>query len=198
MLYKKDIRNQFLMLRKALSQEELEKRVLAAHYLLFSRLMIHRYTTIHLFLPIKKNNEFDTWQIITTLRKDFQADIFTSKCIDNENLLHCKLENSTKLNLNQWGIEEPIDSSNGLSSEMFFNEKHEHDILILLPLLGFDKIGNRVGYGRGYYDRFLRYKTKKTKLVGLSLYEAIDRIEDTNEYDIKMDYCITPTKVWAW
>ncbi|WP_431293282.1 5-formyltetrahydrofolate cyclo-ligase [Pedobacter sp. P26] len=71
---------------------------------------------------------------------------------------------------------------------------HEGEIdMVVIPLLAFDKQGYRVGYGKGFYDRFLR--DINAQKIGLSLHPAIEKIDDVNEYDIKLDFCITPTEI---
>ncbi len=193
---KAEIRKLYKEKRKSLTEENCANFNKKIHDLVFSRLAIHRYSPIHLFLPILRNNEPDTRLIINTLRKDFAPDIYISKSIENGEMLHVKYEASTVLETNTWGIEEPKDLSLSLSSEAFFEKYKTEDILIFVPLLAFDKKGNRVGYGKGYYDRFLQYATKDTAIVGLSLFEPFDLIEDADAFDIKMHFCITPERVW--
>lgn len=195
---KKEIRTHFKGLRNALKSEEIEKLSQRIHDLLFSRLMMHRYSPIHLYIPIKRNNEVDSLLILNTLRKDFAPDIYISKSLENGELFHVKFLATTQLETNQWGIEEPKDLESELSSEAFFKQYKNEDILIFVPLLAFDKKGNRVGYGKGYYDRFLQHATKDTTIVGLSLFEPIDLIEDADSFDVKMNFCVTPERVWAW
>lgn len=184
--------------RTQLSKIELNLKSLIIHDLLFSRLMMHRYSPIHIFLPIKIKNEPDTELIISTLRKDFASDIFICKSLENGELAHVKYDTSTILKINQWGIDEPKELSHSLNSESFFEKFKNDDILVFVPLLAFDKKGNRVGYGKGYYDRFLQYATKDTLIVGLSLFEPIDLLEDVETFDVKMNFCITPDRVWSW
>ena len=69
--------------------------------------------------------------------------------------------------------------------------------LVLIPLLCFDKKGYRVGYGKGYYDRFLAECRPDVMKIGLSIFEPVDEISDVDEFDVKMDYCITPNKIWS-
>jgi 5-formyltetrahydrofolate cyclo-ligase len=67
-----------------------------------------------------------------------------------------------------------------------------------MPLLIFDKQGNRVGYGKGFYDRFLQKCSPNALKVGICLEKPIEQIEDLNEFDVKMDVCITPFGVWRF
>lgn len=195
---KKEIRKHFKELRLALNLDETKKMSLRIHDLLFSRLMMHRYSPIHLYLPIKGNNEVNSLLILDTLLKDFSPDIYISKSLENGELLHTHLLPATLLQTNKWGIDEPADLKDALSSERFFDTFKNEDILVLVPLLAFDKNGNRVGYGKGYYDRFLKFATKDTTIVGISLFEPVEFIEDSEDFDIKMNYCITPERVWSW
>ena len=82
--------------------------------------------------------------------------------------------------------------------EAFFEKYKTEDILIFVPLLAFDKFGNRVGYGKGFYDVFLSECRPDTLKIGFSFFEAEVEIEDVFEKDIKLDYCITPKAVYKF
>ena len=70
--------------------------------------------------------------------------------------------------------------------------------MVLVPLLAFDRLGHRVGYGKGFYDRFLASCRPGTTKIGLSL-EAIGRqVGDVHEGDVVLDYVITPSEVIAF
>ena len=70
--------------------------------------------------------------------------------------------------------------------------------MVLVPLLVFDLSGYRVGYGKGYYDRFLEKCREDCLLVGLSYFEPIENISDTHEFDIPLTLGITPTSVYEF
>ncbi|OLY92916.1 5-formyltetrahydrofolate cyclo-ligase [Cnuella takakiae] len=70
--------------------------------------------------------------------------------------------------------------------------------LVLVPLLAYDLQGNRAGYGKGYYDRFLAACRPDCLKVGLSYFEPVSLLEDTHEFDIPLDLCITPSKVYVF
>ena len=65
--------------------------------------------------------------------------------------------------------------------------------MVLVPLLCFDRSGHRVGYGKGYYDRFLRKCRADCKKIGLSMFDPVDEITDAGESDVRLDLVITPT-----
>lgn len=68
--------------------------------------------------------------------------------------------------------------------------------VVLLPLLVFDQKGNRVGYGKGFYDRFLAKCRPDVLRIGLSYLPPITQIEDVTEFDIPLDYCATPDRLY--
>jgi 5-formyltetrahydrofolate cyclo-ligase len=70
--------------------------------------------------------------------------------------------------------------------------------IIFVPLLTFDKKGIRVGYGKGFYDRFLTACRKDCLKIGFSYFEPFDSIDDTHEFDLPLDLCVTPTTVYAF
>jgi 5-formyltetrahydrofolate cyclo-ligase len=70
--------------------------------------------------------------------------------------------------------------------------------LVLVPLLAFDARGQRAGYGKGYYDRYLSQCRPDCLKVGVSYFEAVPLLEDASEFDIPLDICITPHKVYVF
>lgn len=90
---------------------------------------------------------------------------------------------------NKFGIDEPV---NCLT---IFPEEID---LVLVPLLTFDVNGHRVGFGKGYYDRFLKECRDDVVKIGFSFFEAEKKIEGTNKYDVKLDYCITLEKIYSF
>jgi 5-formyltetrahydrofolate cyclo-ligase len=70
--------------------------------------------------------------------------------------------------------------------------------MVLVPMLAFDDRGNRVGFGKGYYDRYLSRCRQDCIKVGLSYFEAVDSINDANEFDVPLNFCITPQKVYVF
>jgi len=70
--------------------------------------------------------------------------------------------------------------------------------LALIPLLAFDQHGYRVGYGKGYYDKFLSQCREDVVKIGLSFFEPVDNIDDINQFDISLNYCVTPQQVYEF
>ena len=188
---KQDIRKEFLKKRKALTEIEVDAFSKQIHDWFFRSIPVHAYATIHTFLPIKRNNEIDTYLIINTLQKHFVTDIVIPRSHEDGTMSHYLLTKDTVLEENYWGISEPSSVGSLHSSVLNID-------LVLIPLLCFDKKGYRVGYGKGYYDRFLAECPPNILKIGLSVFEPINEIIDVTEFDIKMDYCITPNKIWSF
>ena len=100
-------------------------------------------------------------------------------------MVHYHFDEGVELIQNDYGIDEPKEGT----------EVSEEEIdVILVPLLAFDKRGYRVGFGKGYYDRFLPRCRSNVIKIGLSFFEPIDEINDISGFDIPLNFCITPQK----
>ena len=92
--------------------------------------------------------EVDTTKLITKALKD-QKTVVVPKIKDRYNMEFYKIESEEELNaINQFGINEPL----GEESSMI--DKEQIDVMII-PGICFDKSKNRVGFGKGYYDKYL-------------------------------------------
>lgn len=148
-------------------------------------------TTVHIYLPIKTKNEIDTFPIIRFLKlikPEIRLVIPRSnfKTFEMQNILY---DGSTVLSENNFGIMEPVNGT-----IVPYNEID----MVICPLLTFDKMGYRVGYGKGFYDRFLIQCRADVVKFGLSYFEPIDIIEDIDSHDVKLNYAISPSKLWKF
>ena len=69
---------------------------------------------------------------------------------------------------------------------------------MFVPLLAYDKLGNRVGYGKVFYDQFLSECSPETLKIGLSFFEPEEQINDVFENDIQLDYCVSPHTIFKF
>ena len=150
-------------------------------------LPIWNFDYYHLFLPITDKKEIDTSFLLSILQGRDKHVILPK--MKGDDLIHFLLTDNTTLKTNQWNVPEPVDGIVVESSKI--------DV-VFVPLLAFDKKGNRVGYGKGFYDRFLQQCKKDVVKIGLSLFDAEEEIEDVLENDIPLDYCITPNKIYEF
>ena len=185
---KKELRTAYKKLRQQLAENDVEEQSLAiANKLL--ELPIWEYTYFHIFLPIAEQNEINT-EFILHLLSGKDKEILVSKSnFESRNMTHFLLTDNTKIRKNDYGIPEPV---NGIEvpSKMI-------DV-VFVPLLAFDVFGNRVGYGKGFYDKFLSECKPETIKIGLSFFPAVDAVHDVFESDVKLDYCVTPDEVYAF
>ena len=91
--------------------------------------------------------------------------------------------------INEWGIKEPL-------SDIYI-EPEKIDTVIV-PLICFDKLGHRIGFGKGYYDRCLERCSKEVKTIGLSYFEPVDKITNIEITDIALDIVITPKNTYRF
>ncbi|NJB82329.1 5-formyltetrahydrofolate cyclo-ligase [Wenyingzhuangia aestuarii] len=187
-MIKNELRKKYKLLRASLSEEDITAKSMAiANQLL--KLDVWDKIYYHLFLSIANQKEIDTEQILHVLFAR-NKEVVVSKSDFKENTLsHFLLTENTKLVVNTYGIPEP---TNGLPvPENRIN-------VVFVPLLAFDVKGNRVGYGKGFYDDFLSKCNPDVLKIGLSFYEAESEITDAYEGDIPLDYCVTPTKIYQF
>ncbi len=143
---------------------------------------------IHVFLSIERLKEVDTFPLLDDLLGRGYL-LYTSILDPNEgSLKHVKLENLEELLIDDWGIpipkkveEVPIDAIQ----------------LVMVPLLAYDQKGNRLGYGKGYYDGFLSALNQGVLKVGVSFFDPVPQI-DAEWHDIPLDYCITPQEMFLF
>jgi 5-formyltetrahydrofolate cyclo-ligase len=190
-MLKSELRKIYLEKRKALEPEEVKEKSLRIAERFFQNFDLSKINYLHGFLPIERFNEIDTRLIfhrvwfeaahIETLvpRINFERD-------ELENLIFTPV---TELIQNAWMIHEPA------HNELVESEKID---LVLVPLLAFDREGFRVGYGKGYYDKLLGNCRADCLKIGLSHFPSEENIEDKHEFDVKLDFCLTPDELFKF
>ena len=144
---------------------------------------------IHCFLPIESKDEINTALIIQYCWENNIHVVVPVSNFDDGTLKTAEFKPHTKTKLTKHNIPEPIDP---------VWTKSDAIDLVITPLLAFDLKGYRVGYGKGFYDRFFASLPKETKKVGISLFEPCEAIEDVNEHDIPLTHCVTPNKIFTF
>lgn len=184
-MHKKELRKKYKTLRQTLSEKEIEDKSLAiANQLIQMKIWDKLY--YHLFLTIAEQKEIDTEFILQVLAgKD--KEIVISKCeFSTLGMIHYLLTDNTKIKKNSYNVPEPIDGIEVPDAKI--------DV-VFVPLLAYDKAGNRVGYGKGFYDNFLSKCKPETIKIGLSFFPPEEIINGISENDVKLDYCVTPEMV---
>jgi len=187
-MHKKELRSKYKSLRASLSDNEIEEKSLAIANKLLA-LPIWEKTYFHIFLPIIEQKEVDTEVVLHLLAGKDKEIIVSKSDFESRKMTHFLLTDATKIKINDYNIPEPIDGIEIPTSKIE---------VVFVPLLAFDKKGNRVGYGKGFYDRFLSECNPETIKIGLSFFDAEELIEDVFENDVKLDYCVTPNTVFSF
>lgn len=185
---KSELRKKYKILRQQLTKDDIDDKSLSIANLVL-QLDIWQHSFYHIFLPIEVQKEVNTEYILNILAGKDKNIIISKSNFEDFSMSHFLLTDNTKLQRNEYGIPEPVDGIPIPSQQL--------DV-IFVPLLAFDKNGNRIGYGKGFYDRFLAECKPETIKVGLSFFEAdIEEFEASTD-DIKLDYCVTPQKLFRF
>ncbi|TDL99834.1 MAG: 5-formyltetrahydrofolate cyclo-ligase [Flavobacteriaceae bacterium] len=180
---KSALRSLYKEKRKALSNQAfLEKNQLLLQKIL-NEPFVENCQNFHVFLPIKAQKEVDTSLLIEKLWEKGKTVVVPKTDFSTHQMHSSLLFNFDELEVNEKGIPEP---KNILP---FAEDKID---LVFVPLLAADIWGNRVGYGGGFYDRFLAKLNPNCQKVGLSLFEPISEKIATEETDISLDAIIYP------
>lgn len=183
---KADIRNYYKNLRLELSKEQIETMSLEiANRLLEVPIWSGLY--FHVFLPIRSKNEVDTEFILALLQGKDKEIVLSRSDFSTGQMHHVLLTDATRISVNAWGIPEPLD---GIEVPLTKID------VVIVPLLAFDRSGQRIGYGKGFYDRFLSECRPGTVKVGVSFYEASESWTDVAPTDIGLDFCVTPRQLY--
>jgi 5-formyltetrahydrofolate cyclo-ligase len=189
-MLKKEARQRFRSARKALTpaqKEKLDDLLLIQ----FQKLMLPPLQAVLSFYPIDEKYEVNTF-ILTRFLEFRNPGLLV--CYPRTELFQNTMQavvtgKQTEFVLNPYGIPEP-DGTEVLDAA-------ELDV-VLVPLLGFDGRGARVGYGKGFYDRYLQHCRPDCLKIGFCYFEAVDQIDDANEFDVPLNYCITPQKIYVF
>lgn len=177
---KSELRKYYLSLRLGMTEEEVLKKSLLIAGHLFSWALYQNAKTLHTYVSSRSKREIDTFHVIDNALQAGKR-VAVPKMMAGSRLKHCSLPSIDSLRTNQWDIPEPVDTPEIDTSEID---------LILVPMAVTDLRCNRIGYGKGYYDRFLG-ETAAVK-VGLILDSQIHtHILPVEEHDIPMDFVIS-------
>jgi 5-formyltetrahydrofolate cyclo-ligase len=184
-MLKKELRQKYKVLRQNLTTNDIENLSLAiANEIL--KLPIWEKTYFHIFLPITEHKEVDTEYILHVLSGKDKEIVVSKSDFKTKDMTHFLLTDNTRIQKNEYNIPEPVDGLEVPATKI--------DV-VFVPLLAFDKKGHRVGYGKGFYDKFLSECKPETIKIGLSFFEPEELISDVFEDDVTLNYCVTPNGI---
>ena len=185
---KAELRKKYKNLRNSLTESDADDLSLTlANQVL--KLDIWTFSFYHIFLSIEEQKEVNTDYILNILSGKDKNILISKSDFKTGDMTHFLLTDNTAIKKNKYNIPEPVDGIEILDNKI--------DV-VFIPLLAFDKTGNRIGYGKGFYDRFLANCKAETIKIGLSFFETENEIKDIFEGDIKLDYCVTPEQVYKF
>ena len=177
---KSKIRSKILKLRKNNSNKDL--KINSDKFLFFLNTNKHNLKNLGGYYP--SNFEIDDLEILRLLeKKNFKILLPIIK--KNNQMDFFKWSNNEPLKINKYGIPEPV------TSKIFYPD------ILLVPLVGYDNSLNRLGYGGGFYDRYIEKIEKIKKVIKIGLAFSYQKLKSVpiNQYDKKLDFIITEKEI---
>ncbi len=177
MLSKEKVRRKFILLRK--------KKYFSVEKNFFKPLikLINRQKKKNLSLYYPSNYEVDTLKLFTILKD--RSDISTALPV---------ISGSRKMNFVKWKLSDPLEVNKYGFLEPVRKKATIYPDLFVIPLVAYDRYHNRLGYGKGYYDRFLEdYLKKKRNIITIGLAFSFQKYKKipTSNHDVKLNYILT-------
>jgi 5-formyltetrahydrofolate cyclo-ligase len=181
---KRSLRQQILTRRRALSREEWRESSLMAQRQLMSLEAFRQAGCVALYAPA--HNETDTSDILAAAFEAGKRVLYPAVCGDR--MVLRQVLGVSCLSTGCFGILEPRPTGSDHLAD-------EPD-LIVVPGVVFDCAGHRIGYGKGYYDRFLQHPDRNAHLVGLCHdFQLIEGAIPAEQHDIRMEILVTDRRI---
>lgn len=189
---KDELREHYRQLRQQLAEVELQRRSEQVCRYFFELMPLEHIGVLHTYMPILAQRELDPSPILKKLRQDYpHIRLVVSRTLwEQRQMEHVFWEKDVVLQENKWGIPEPL---NGQACPA------ENIDAVLVPLLAFDRLGHRLGYGAGFYDRFLVSCAPHALRIGLSLFPPLEEpVPGIFSTDVPLTHCLTPQRVFVF
>jgi 5-formyltetrahydrofolate cyclo-ligase len=183
---KTELRATYKKIRLSLSIEERKALSASICSRLIDSSVLDGARVVHVFLPIERHGEIDTRPLVEYLWEKGVKVVISVSHFDTGQMSHYLYTPTTRLSLSSFSIPEPARVAD-------LTKVDEKDIdVVITPLLCCDNRGVRVGYGRGFYDRFFAVCRRDVKRVGLSFFPLINGVvEDSRTDDIPLTHLCT-------
>ncbi|MFO7845732.1 MAG: 5-formyltetrahydrofolate cyclo-ligase [Balneolaceae bacterium] len=181
---KKQIRNHNLEIRSSLTSREYMEASADIHKLLTTTDAFAGATIIHTYASMEKNREVNTFPLMNAILRAGKK-LVVPKINTDGTLNHQVIHSTGQLKLNSWGVPEPADGKPLDPAKIQ---------LIIVPMVASDYLKNRIGYGKGFYDRFL--KGLNAQRVGLCFsFNLSWSTLPAESFDQKMDFIVTEKQI---
>ncbi len=181
---KKKLRQQLLDQRTAIDAVDFEERSDKIIKTLLDQQKLSTAHTVHCYVSMNERREVNTHGLIKKMLAIGKDVIVPVTHFDEGTLSHIRLHSFDALKKNKWGVLEPV------GGEEVPPQKLD---LVIVPMVGGDTQCNRIGYGKGFYDRFL--KDVSCPKIGLVFEQNIIPEIPVEEFDISLDVIITEQRV---
>lgn len=178
---KKELREKVLDLRQQIAEDDWAQKTNSIADKFLQTDFYHNSNTIHTYISMNQRKEVGTDELIQNFFESEKEVVVPVTDFSDTSLKHIRLHSFGDLIVNKWGIREPEEAEEAVDPK-------ELD-LIIIPMAAADKSGNRLGYGKGFYDRFLA--NTKAKKVGLVFHQFLFDDIPVEEFDEKLDMIIT-------
>jgi 5-formyltetrahydrofolate cyclo-ligase len=191
MMTKAELRRAVLARQRSLTTDERIQRSQRICERFFADTDLELVQYLHCFISIDKFNEIDTTPIFQRLWAEFPAVTTVVPRVDiaSGEMRHLNFTRDTELVQNVWKIHEPTHNE--------FVGTDQID-MVLVPSLCVDERGHRVGYGKGFYDRFLGKCRPDCLKIALNYFPPVEVISDVGPHDVTVDRCVTPDKTYSF
>jgi 5-formyltetrahydrofolate cyclo-ligase len=187
---KKELRDWLRKRRQSLSEAEWQERNDGLLALLHAEILSIAPKYIHFFLPLAHHKEPDIRPLIPLLPHTIQW-MIPAIHPASKSMSHYFYHPDMPMLPNAYGISEPDDTATEANPALVD--------LVLVPMLGFDLQGQRIGFGGGYYDRFLSTSCNpQAKKIGLSLLPPVVGLSFAESHDVPLDAVVTPYQVYRF
>ncbi len=184
---KTELREKYLRRRQEFSLREVENSSKRIFENFRDRFPVEAGDKVHLFLSTAKFNEVQTGLFREYFREK-GVRIFVPKIVDGA-MISVEINDASEMKISKWGIEEPVSNLNAGITDYRY---------VITPLLYCDPAGNRVGYGKGYYDGFFSEIDSDCQKIGVSFFAPFEYISDIFPHDVALDYLVLTDKILSF
>ena len=181
---KKNLRDELLERRKALSEERYRQLSAQIVNSLRTQPEFREATSVHCYISMNDRQEVDTHELVRNMLSMGKGVVVPVTNFSEGTLRHFRLHSFGDLEPNKWGVLEPNEGEEVSPDELE---------VVIVPMVGGDEQCNRIGYGKGFYDRFLE-KVSCPK-IGLTFDRNVIEEIPVEHFDVPMDKIITDRRV---
>lgn len=187
---KAELRKVYLGLQRSLGAGERAQKSAQIADRIFATFDLSTIRVLHCFIPIEKFNELNTLPLLRRVWREFPHITTVVPRIDagSSMMASVAVTDATAMIVNPWGVNEPA------SGKAFAADAID---IVIVPGVAFDNALHRVGYGKGFYDRFLADCRDDCVKVGVSFFEPVDAITDIDAHDVRLDRLVTPDAIYS-